>query len=82
MRMPTYIYETIPTDSSDPERFEIAHSMNDAALTKHPETGQPIRRIIAGTSVLSGKAAAGPCKDKDWTPRRGGGCCGGVCGGH
>ncbi len=43
--MPTYVYETIaPT----PERFEVRQGFNDAALTMHPETGAPVRRVISG----------------------------------
>lgn len=42
--MPTYIYQVI-TDSGDGEVFEVFQKMTDAALTKHPETGKPVRRI-------------------------------------
>jgi predicted nucleic acid-binding Zn ribbon protein len=46
--MPTYIYETIPkTPGAEPIRFEWQQSMKDAPLTKHPETGEPVRRVIA-----------------------------------
>ena len=45
--MATYIYET--TDPTKPvQRFEIQQSMKEDALTKHPETGEPIRRVITG----------------------------------
>jgi len=43
--MPTYVYETI---SPAPERFEIRQRFSDPALTQHPETGEPVRRIISG----------------------------------
>ena len=47
--MATYIYETIPTDKdTTPERFEIQQGMTEKALTRHPETGQRIQRIITG----------------------------------
>ena len=77
--MPTYVYETIPQKSRQkPRRFEIKQSMMDAALTRHPDTGAPVRRVIAGgIGVITQRAAA---------PRRSaGGCCGGggcSCGGH
>ncbi|MCB1225275.1 MAG: zinc ribbon domain-containing protein [Verrucomicrobiales bacterium] len=65
--MPTYIYETIPaTPGEVPERFETRQSMTDAALTHHPETGAPVRRVIVGgTGPLGGtrgqsSAPAGP----------------------
>jgi predicted nucleic acid-binding Zn ribbon protein len=43
--MPTYVYETI---SPTPERFEIRQSFDEAALTAHPETGEPVRRVMSG----------------------------------
>ncbi len=47
--MALYVYET--TDSSKPvRRFEIKQSMKAEALTVHPETGEPIRRVISGGS--------------------------------
>jgi predicted nucleic acid-binding Zn ribbon protein len=45
--MAVYVYET--TDETKPvRRFELTQSMKDAPLTAHPETGEPIRRIISG----------------------------------
>jgi hypothetical protein len=47
--MPTYLYETIPESPGvEPERFEHWQSMIDAALAHHPETGEPVRRLITG----------------------------------
>ncbi len=47
--MATYVYETIPKDTTTrPVRFEIQQSMTEVALIRHPETGEPIRRIITG----------------------------------
>ena len=47
--MATYIYETIPSGENEkPEVFEMQQSMNDEPLTKHPETGVPVRRVIVG----------------------------------
>ena len=49
--MPTYEYETIPQKKGQkPKRFEVQQSMKDDALTKHPETGEPVRRVISGGS--------------------------------
>ena len=51
--MATYIYETIPkTSKQKPRRFEVEQKMSDAALTKDPETGLPVRRVITGGSGL------------------------------
>jgi len=53
--MPVYVYELLDTG----QQFEIVQSMKDQALTKHPETGDPIRRIILspnlGTKHTSGQ---------------------------
>ena len=71
--MPTYVYETLPTDASSPERFEIRQGMNDAPLEVHPERHVPIRRVISGGMgmVASGDRAL---------PVPGPGCGPGSCG--
>lgn len=70
--MTTYVYETIPSDPAVmPQRFEIQQSMHDAPLTKHPETGEPVRRVIAGGYGIIAQKAAPP-------PRP----CGGNCSCH
>lgn len=56
-RMAIYVYET-----TDPKkkvrRFEIQQSMKDEPLTKHPETGEEIQRVITGGYGLMMKGAA------------------------
>lgn len=67
--MATYVYETIPRQDGDqPRRFEVVQSMKDAPLTRHPDTGEPVRRIISGgfglmekAGLNSAPAAAAPC---------------------
>ncbi len=49
--MPVYVYEVITDDNSDGEQFEIFQSMADAPLTKHPETGKPVRRVFLAPAV-------------------------------
>lgn len=44
--MLTYVYETLPRAGKKPRRYEIQQSIKDAPLTKHPETGEAIRRCI------------------------------------
>lgn len=81
--MATYVYETIPADPSAPKkRFEIQQSMKDAALEKHPETGEPVRRVISGGyGYLSSSKGAAPAPVK--VPSHGGGCGHAGCGcGH
>lgn len=47
--MPTYVYETIPTTSGEkPVQFEIEQRMSAAALTTHPDTGVPVKRVVTG----------------------------------
>lgn len=74
--MATYVYETIPQDPSEkPERFEIQQSMKDDALTEHPDTGKPIRRVITGGyGFTMGGNAPAP------SPSSGSCCSGGGCG--
>jgi len=76
--MATYVYETIPKRPGEtPLRFEIVQSMKDAPLTRKPDTGEPVRRVISGGFGFMGlenKQAARP------QVTRGGGCgCGGAC---
>jgi predicted nucleic acid-binding Zn ribbon protein len=49
--MPIYVYEVITADNSDGEQFEIFQSMADAPLTKHPETGLPVRRVFQSPAI-------------------------------
>lgn len=77
--MATYVYETIPQDPAEkPVRFEIQQSMKDDALTEHPETGQPVKRVIVGGyGFTMGGNTPAPA------PSNGGSCCsGGGCGCH
>ena len=47
--MTTYVYEIIPAKADEKLRYvEIKQGMKDALLTKHPETGEAIRRVIFG----------------------------------
>lgn len=75
--MTTYVYETIPqVPGEQPRTFELKQSMKDAALTQHPETGEPVRRVVlGGFGILTG---AKPTPRK---PSSGHSCCGG-CGCH
>ena len=73
--MTTYVYETITQQPGEkPRYFEIKQRMNDQPLTKHPETGEMIRRVIlGGYGTLSSKPGAGEKKDA------GSSCCGPSC---
>lgn len=72
--MITYVYETIPSkEGEQPKVYEIKQSMKDAPLSHHPETGEPIRRVITGGYGLN-------IKNKD--SGSGGHSCGAGCGCH
>ena len=52
--MATYVYETIPQKKGQkPRRFEIEQKMTDPALTEDPNTGEPVRRVIIGGSIIT-----------------------------
>lgn len=49
--MPTYLYQVV-TDSGEPgETFEFRQGMNDPPLTHHPETGQPVERVLTAPNI-------------------------------
>ena len=57
--MATYIYETIPSKPNEkPRRFEVEQKMSEPALTKDPQTGQPVRRVITGGSGIVSHGAS------------------------
>lgn len=89
--MPTYEYETIPQRAGQrPVRFELYQPITANALTAHPETGEPVRRVISGglgifteaktsgppSPCAHGACGAGGCD----LAEAGGGCQGGMCG--
>ena len=51
--MPTYVYGVILSDDEEAvgETFEIEQSIKDPPLTHHPETGQPVRRLLCAPFV-------------------------------
>jgi hypothetical protein len=44
--MPIYVYEVVLPDGTGGEQFEVFQKMADDPLTKHPETGEPVRRVF------------------------------------
>lgn len=45
--MPTYLYKNIDTG----EIYELVQSMRDEAYTTHPETGVPVKRVLARPGI-------------------------------
>ena len=75
--MATYLYETIPSKPGEkPDTFEVWQSMKDAALTRHPQTGVHVRRVITGGfGFVTKEGSAGvPSRTSS------GGGCGSGCG--
>jgi hypothetical protein len=59
--MATYVYETIPRQPGEnPRRFEVVQSMKEAPLQQHPETGEPVRRVVMGGYGLMGVREKSP----------------------
>lgn len=57
--MPTYVYEILDGKGRPTGRtFEITQSIKDAALTKHPETGEAVRRAIVTPMLGLGMSTA------------------------
>lgn len=49
--MPTYVYAVINDDGSLGEHFELQQRMTDDALTEHPETGAPVKRVPQAPNI-------------------------------
>lgn len=52
--MPTYVYEIL-TKKGEPtgRTFEIVQPMKDDALTTHPDTGAPVRRVPQAPGITT-----------------------------
>lgn len=44
--MPTYVYREIRDDGTDGELFEVVQSMSETALSVHPTSGRPVKRVL------------------------------------
>ncbi len=61
--MPIYVYEVIQADGSGGDRFEVTQPMAESALTRHPLTDEPVRRVILPPN-LSTKHTPGKTRDR------------------
>lgn len=54
--MPVYVYQVILPDGQpdEGEVFEVLQSIHDSPLEVHPETGQPVQRLMTAPK-LSGR---------------------------
>ncbi|WP_456414653.1 FmdB family zinc ribbon protein [Oceanithermus profundus] len=46
--MPNYVYKGLESG----EYFEVEQSIHDDPLTHHPETGEPVKRVIQPVGVI------------------------------
>lgn len=53
--MPTYTYEVILANGKAGKRFEVEQKMADKPLTRHPKTGQRVRRIISTFAMAANR---------------------------
>lgn len=54
--MPVYVYRVIKQDPNAPEEtFELRQQMSDPPLTHHPDTGEPVERVICPPNIASDK---------------------------
>lgn len=72
--MTTYVYETIPSKAGEkPRYFEIKQSIKDPTLIRHPETGEPIRRVVLGGFGVLKKDGSG-AKSRSGSGSKSGSC--------
>jgi len=84
--MPTYEYETIPArEGGQTKRYEFQQKMSDPPLKKHPETGEPLRRVYSAVSIGGSASSSDSCGCGDACAcenpphHHGGGCGCGCC---
>lgn len=51
--MPIFTYIVINPDGSDGETLEIEQNLNDAPLTRHPITGEALRRVFSAPNLVT-----------------------------
>lgn len=83
--MPIYEYEILNPDGTARGVLEVQQKMADPPLTRHPETGEPLRRVLSATFARTagdaGDWSASGCADGSCgVPASYGGCAGGSCG--
>ena len=83
--MPIYEYEILSKDGTPKGIFETTQKMSEPALTKHPATGEPVRRILSATFIGSGTSSSGAdyasdtCATGSCGIPSSAGCAGGTC---
>lgn len=49
--MPLYEYAVVNPDGSHGQTIEVLQRIGEPPLTKHPETGEPVERIMSASRV-------------------------------
>ena len=62
--MPLYVYQVIEPDGSDGEVFEVMQRMSEPVLATHPESGKPVRRLIAAPNTVTRYGAGNISNDR------------------
>jgi predicted nucleic acid-binding Zn ribbon protein len=80
--MAIYEYEILNADGTARAVFEVEQTMSEPALTRHPETGEPLRRILSSTFAHGSRNSSGCTTGSCGLPPSlgSGGCAGGSCG--
>ena len=58
--MPMYVYAVVLPDGSEGESFEVLQGMSESPLTTHPDTGEPVQRLLSVPNA--GRKAGGRSK--------------------
>lgn len=65
--MPRYQYLIGAVDPRDPRRmFEVQQRMSDPPLTRHPDTDEPVQRLISGGNGAMLKNRSGRVATRVW----------------
>ena len=59
--MPIYVYQVVTEDGSEGETFELEQSMKEAVLTRHPVTGEAVKKVYLPPNI-SAKHTPGKTK--------------------
>ncbi len=61
--MPIYVYQVVKPDGSEGEIFELEQPMTAEPLSKHPLTGDPVRRVYQAPNLTT-RYTPGSTKNK------------------
>ena len=50
-KMPLYEYAVVNPDGTHGETFEVLQRLGESPLVSHPQTGEPVERLISAASV-------------------------------